>query len=365
MDYTLCLSDLTTDPFLPNKHTHITDYCSKSSSTMEGNKDPKLSTDSLNSNHYSKRLIMTYNVFFTIILMLSFTLHTNISKNISGSFQALTSELNIKKYSNHTITCKASIYNPKSNLNTIGSKSNNLDNNYILYKALTKLTDRNLKNSAEKGTSKILSAFPNYITNIDSTDIKPTYLDREKFSTPVECVNPTKNPITSVKSMKNNCKNITKCIHVLHLGFALVTSVFKRTPPRSPKQLLVITCPYGDLIKVVLIEEPGSSMFPHWENKYTHKVARLENNLQVTCQYRIKMQVFSNLNGKSTSLRTWTHYTIYGEPSLSGIYHKKDYKKPKYQPLKCTRLAGKIIMINHHHTRCIHIHDPPYRLWLL
>ncbi len=331
---------------------------------MEGNTDPKPSTDSLNSKHYSIRSILTYTVFFTIILMLPFKLYASISENISRSLQAITSELNIIKYSNNTVTGKASIYNPKSNHINIGFKSLNLDNNYILYEALTKLTDSSLKNSAETTTPKILSAFPNYITNTDSTDIKPTYPDRGKFSASVRCVNPANNPITSVKSRQIHCENTSKSNHVHHLGFVLVTSVSARTPPRTPKQLYFNTRLYGLQGKVVIVKEPGSPMYSYCDNKYIQK-ARLENKLQVTCQNWTKLPVFIILNGKSTPLKTWTYYTVHGEPSLSGINHKYYYKKPKYQPLLYTRMVEKIIMIIDHHTRCIHVHDPPYKLWLL
>ena len=338
---------------------------------MEGNTDLKPPPDLLNSKSYSHRLIMQYNVLITILLITSLNMHVILRKNINDRFPELTSALNIRKCSksitiNIVYLCKASYGNPASSQYNINLNSfANLDNNYTLYKTPQKFTDSDFKNSAENVTTKIFSAFPYYITNTDSTDTKLTYLGRKKFSPPVNCVNPTKNPNTSVKSRQIQCENTSKSFHVHHLGFVLVTSVCKRTTPRSPKQLLFNTRPYGILIVVVLSKEPGSAILPHYDNKCIYKVARLENKFQVTCKYWTKMQIFTKISWKNTSLTIWTSCTVYGEPSLTGIYRKKHYKQPKYQPLKYTCMVEKIIMIIDHITRCIHVHDPPYKLWLL
>ncbi len=234
----------------------------------------------------------------------------------------------------------------------------NLNANIYLYnitdrKVLTKLTDKiQASKLSETTTSKKVSAFPFFAVNTCSSTKIFTYLDRAKFSPPFECVNPANNPIMSVKSIEIQCENTQKCIHVLHLGFVLVTSVTARSSPRSPKQLLFNTRLYGLFIKVVIVKEPVSPMFSYWDNKYNQKLARLENKLQVTCQNWTKMHVFINLNGKNTPIRTWTHYTIHGRPSLSGINCKNYNKKPKYQPINYTRLAKIIIiMIIEHHFR--------------
>ncbi len=213
--------------------------------------------------------------------MLPFKSYASISENISWSLQAIKSELNIIKYSNSNIICKASFYyNTASSLSNINLNTNVYLDNMTDRNELTKLTDDfQATNLSKKTTSKKVSAFPFFGANTDCNIKIFTYLERAKFSLPFQCVNPVNKSNMSVKSMQIQCENTTKSKHVHHFGFVLVTSVYDRTSPRSPKQLYFNTRLYERLRIVVISKEPGSPMYSYRVNKYIQKVARLENKL--------------------------------------------------------------------------------------
>ncbi len=228
-----------------------------------------------------------------------------------------------------------------------------------IYINLSKLTEQ-LKNLTARTTPKILSAFPNSSTHTDCKKLKPTYLERAKFSPSTGSKNVVFNPFPSVKSMKNQSENTSKCKHVLHFGFVLVTSGSPRLTSSTPKQLYFITGAYGDQRKVAHSEEPGSAMYTHRENKYIHKVSRFENKVYETLLNRTKMHIFTTNNGKNTSNNSNPHSTLYGQRTFSGIPTKLPPKQSKYQPFKC--MSKYIIMIIDHNILCIHVRDPPHRL---
>ncbi len=305
-------------------------------------------------------------------------MHVILRKNINDRFPELTSSLNIRICSNSPITisivypCKASYGNPNtvpnynllSNLNIIFS-NHNLDNNTDC-KTLTKMTDEFHDTNLSKTTTlKKLSAIPFFGINTDRTTKIFTYLERAKFFLSNECVNIIFQPNMCVKSRQNHCENTSKCVHVHHFGFVLVTSAYGRASPRTLGQLNFTPRSNGQNVTVAHPEEPRSAMFTNRENKHIHKVSRLENKVHETLLNRTKMQVFTQINGKNTSNTIYIHSTQHRDPSLTGIDGKIHSKKPKHQPFKCTFKTDKIIMIIDHQTRCRHIHDPPYKLWLL
>ncbi len=158
---------------------------------------------------------------------------------------------------------------------------------------------------------------------------------------------------------KNQSENNTTCIHVLHFGFVLVTSLNGTDPIEQPRPTNFYTVPLWALSIVAHSEESSSAMYTHCENKYIHLVSRLENKTHETLSNRTEMQVFIKNKGKNISKDYNIHSSQYGQHTFSGIYHKTCSKQSKYQPLK---YKYKIIMIIGHNIWCRHTHGPLYRL---
>ncbi len=334
---------------------------------MEGNTDLKPPPDLLNSKRYSHRLIITYNVLITILLIVAFNQHVKLSKNKEDIFHTLTSVLNIricsKSETNNTdkFLCKASHCNPPSSLSNIYLNSYVYLDNDILYEAHQKSSGDNTKNL----TSKILSAISNSSFITDRNDIKITYRERAEFSPSAVCVKLAFNPYTSVKSIKNQCQNSSKCFRDHHLGFVLVTSVLPTPDLEDPE---TISCHTAVPINRIRIADPRAASV---RNKYIFIETRFENKHQ---------KIWSRTNIPFLNTLTGLNNTIYEKiPSLdheARSYTGKNYKycskKPKYQPRHTACFACQLlIMIKTtcidilYYTQVIHIYDPPYTLWLL